>query len=86
MHDMSGKQGVGTRQSEPLGGSAASSGGVGGDHGVRNGFCLDGSEVVLTCGESLSSSTMDAGRSKLDVDAHYQQMVDRLRQESQLQL
>ena len=86
MPDMRGRQWVGTRQSELLGGSAASGGGVGGDHGVHFGFSLDGSEVVLTCGESLSSSMMDAGRSESDVDAQYQQMIDRFRQESQLQL
>ena len=45
-------QGMGTIQSESLGGSAASGGGVGGGHGVRNGFSLDESEVVLTCGKA----------------------------------
>ena len=86
MPDMRGRQRVGTRQSESLGGSAASGGGVGGDHGVRYGFSLDGSEVVLACGESLFSSMMDAGKFESDVDVQYQQMMDRLRQEAQLQL
>ena len=38
MPDMGVSQGMGTIQSELLGGGAASGGGVGGGHVVRNGF------------------------------------------------
>ena len=81
-----GEDKVGTRQSESLGGSAVGGGGVCGGHGVHNGFSLDDSEVILTCGESLSSRMMDAGRSEPDVDVHHRQMMGRLRQEPQLKL
>ena len=77
---------MGTRQSESLRSSAAIGAGVGGDHGVRNGFSFDDSEIVLTCGESFSSGMIDAGRCESDLDVHHQQVLDRLRQESQLQL
>ena len=60
MPDMGVSQGMGTIQSESLGGRAASGSGVDGGHGVRNGFSLDQSEVVLTCGESLSLGMSDA--------------------------
>ena len=60
MPDMGVSQGMGTIQSESLGGRAASGGGVGGGHGVRNDFSLDQSEAVLTCGESLSLGMSDA--------------------------
>ena len=70
MLDMGVSQGMGTIQSELLGGSAASGGGVGGGHGVRNGFSLDESEDVLTCGESLSSGMSDTGRSESDLDSN----------------
>ena len=69
-----------------MGGSTASGGGVGGDHSVRNDFSLGGSEVVLTCRESLSSGMMDTVRSESDLDVHHQQVKDHLRQESKLQL
>ena len=86
MPDMWVRQGVGTRQSESLRSSAAIGAGVGGDHGVRNGFSFDDSESVLTCGESFSSGMIDAVRCESDPDVHHQQVMDRLRQESQLQL
>ena len=66
-------QGMGNIQSELLGGSAAS--GVGGGHGVRNGFSVDEYEVVSTCGESLSSGMSDAGMSESDLDVQYQQVM-----------
>ena len=68
-------QGMGTIQSESLGGSAASGGGVGGGHGARNGFSVDKYEVVSTCGESLSSGMSDAGMSESDLDVQYQQVM-----------
>ena len=79
-------QGMGTVQTESLGGSAASGGGVGGGHGIRNRFSLDESKVVLTCRESLSSGMSDAGMSESDLDVQHQQVMGHLRQESQLQL
>ena len=82
--DMGISQGMGTIQSELLGGGAASGGGVDGDHVVRNGFSLDESEVILTCGESLSSGMSDAGRSESNLDLQHQQVMGQLRQESQL--
>ena len=76
---------MGTIQSESLGGSAASGGGgVSGGHGVLNGFSLDESDVVSTCGEDLSSGMSDAGRSESNLDVQNQQVMGQLRQESQL--
>ena len=69
-----------------MGGSAASGGGVGGDHSVHNDVSLGGSEVVLTFRESLSSGIMNAGRSESDLDVDHQQVKGHLRQESNLQL
>ena len=46
MPGMGVSQGMGTIHTESLGGSAASGGGVGGGHGVRNRFSLDESKVV----------------------------------------
>ena len=42
-----------SRQSKSLSGGAPSGGGGGRGRGVRNDFILDGSELVLVCGESL---------------------------------
>ena len=75
---------MGTIQSESLGGSAASGGGVSGGHGVLNGFSLDESDVVSTCAENLSSGMSDAGRSESNLDVQNQQVMGQLRQESQL--
>ena len=69
-----------------MGGSAASGGGLGGDHSVRNDVSFGGSEVVLTRRESLSSGMVDAERSESDLDVHHQQVKGHLRQESKLQL
>ena len=63
MPDMGVSQGMGTIQSELLGGGAAIGGGVDGGHVVLDGFSLDESEVILTCGESLSSGNV--GRRKV---------------------
>ena len=65
MPEMGVRQGVGTRQSELFGGSAAS-GSDGSGRGVHYGFSLGASEVVLVFGENLSSGMMDAGRSGSD--------------------
>ena len=63
MPEMVAGQGVRTRQSKWLGGSAAMVGSVRGGRDVRNDFSLDDSEVILAFEESLLSGIMDAGRS-----------------------
>ena len=78
-------QGAWTRQSESLGGSAAS-GGNGGGRGVRCGFCLDTDEVFLAFEASLSSGMMYAGKSRSDLDVRRQEVIRNFRQGSQLQL